>query len=147
MRGEVSECLANGSISNYDTTSLSYSSSKQGGLETDPLDNHGLHKASDVAFTSLPTMHLNEQALHAEVGSMNNQHIFPSDPSGGMCSKSCPVPIDCEQSIQSFTNKNVLSPYQDEGCAQRKYFTPHWSTEAVNEALEVSLRMLFCLDS
>lgn len=136
MRGEVSECLANGSISNYDTTSLSYSSSKQGGLETDPLDNHGLHKASDVAFTSLPTMHLNEQALRAEVGSMNNQHIFPSDPSGGMCSKSCPVPIDCEQSIQSFTNKNVLSPYQDEGCAQRKYFTPHWSTEAVNEALE-----------
>ncbi|CBI19050.3 unnamed protein product, partial [Vitis vinifera] len=136
MRGEVSECLANGSISNYDTTSMSYSSSKQGGLETDPLDNHGLHKASDVAFTSLPTMHLNEQALHAEVGSMNNQHIFPSDPSGGMCSKSCPVPIDCEQSIQSFTNKNVLSPYQDEGCAQRKYFTPHWSTEVVNEALE-----------
>ena len=67
---------------------------------------------------------------------MNSQRIFSSDPSGGMCFKSYPMLINCGQSIQSFANKNVLSPYQDEGSAQRNYFTPHWSTEAVNEALE-----------
>ena len=143
---EASECLENGGI-NYDTTSMSYSASKQHGSETNPLDNHGLHKASDVAFTSLPTMRLNEQTLNTEVESINNLHIFPSDPSRRMFSKSCPVPIDYQQSIQSVTNQNIPSPYQDEGCTPRRCFTPHWSIEAVNEALEVSLGMVFFLDS
>lgn len=141
MPVELSECFANGSISNYDVASMSNSSSKQDRIEANPSDSHGLHKASDVTFTSLPTMHLNEQEPLIEVGRMINHYIFLSD-QGRICSTSCPVPINCEQSFQSFTNKNVVSLYQDEGY-QRKCFTPHWSAEAVNEALEVSLSIVF----
>ncbi|KAK9271327.1 hypothetical protein L1049_026917 [Liquidambar formosana] len=136
IRAEGSECLGNGSGSNHVTSSIGYSSSKHNGVGSDPSSEHGVTKASDVAFNSMPTMHINEQVDLMEVGNTHSQHQFPSDLGGRTGSKSCPVPIACQEPIGSFTNKDFLPSQQIEGYAQSKYFAPHWSMEAVNEALE-----------
>lgn len=92
-----------------------------------------LSRASNIAFNSLPTMRVNEQAATQEGISMQNQHFFPSDFGDRMYSKSCPVTVTCEESIGSIGTKDSLLP------RQRNFFAPHWSSESVNEALEVSL--------
>lgn len=89
-----------------------------------------LSRASNIAFNSLPTMRVNEQAATQEGISMQNQHFFPSDFGDRMYSKSCPVTVTCEESIGSIGTKDSLLP------RQRNFFAPHWSSESVNEALE-----------
>uniref|UniRef100_A0A5B7BIX7 DIS3-like exonuclease 2 n=1 Tax=Davidia involucrata TaxID=16924 RepID=A0A5B7BIX7_DAVIN len=118
MRREASEFVGSGSTSNY------------------VISNEcRLPGASDVAFHSLPTMHINEQAGSHEGGTMQNQLMFQSDSAERTFSKSCPELIACEESVRSYANKDFLLSHQI--CnAQRKCFVPHWSMEAVNGALE-----------
>ncbi|KAF8411801.1 hypothetical protein HHK36_004360 [Tetracentron sinense] len=137
IHGDASECLGNGSSSDYVSLSMNTSSSKQFGLEVHASDDHGLTRASNVAFNSLPTMHVTGVAASVEVGSMQGQHVFPSDLDEKLFSKSCPEKICREVASGSFLNKEFLHSHQSEGCdMQRKYFAPHWSVEAVNEALK-----------
>ncbi|XP_028085092.1 DIS3-like exonuclease 2 isoform X1 [Camellia sinensis] len=89
-----------------------------------PSNMERLPKASNVAFNSLPTMDINEQEAPQE-GNMQNQQVFSADFGGRKFSKSCPETLVCEESMWSYANKDL-----------RKYFAPHWSVEAVNEALE-----------
>ncbi|CAL5427632.1 unnamed protein product [Camellia sinensis] len=90
--------------------------------------------ACDVAFNSLPTIHINEQIAPQEVRSMQNQLLFSSDSGGRMLLKSYPKTIACEESMGLYASKDFLMSQQT--CHQRKYFSPHWSVESVNEALE-----------
>ncbi|GFS29599.1 ribonuclease II/R family protein [Actinidia rufa] len=94
-----------------------------------------LPRACDVAFISLPTMHINEQAAPLEGRSMQNQQLNSSDYGGTMISKPCPETTACKESIGSYASKDCLLSHQI--CHQRKYFASHWSIESVNEALEV----------
>ena len=105
------------------------------------LNERHLPRASDVAFISLPTMHINEQAAPPEGRSMQNQQLNYSDYCGTMISKSCPEMTACNESIGSYASKDCLLSHQI--CHQRKYFASHWSIESVNEALEVSLPVCF----
>ncbi|CAN4123944.1 unnamed protein product [Withania somnifera] len=78
------------------------------------LDHEGskeisLPRGSNIAFTSLPTMRLNEQAEETE--SLPMQLTFSPRVGGQVHSGSCPDPI-------------------------RKYFSSHWPAEAVHKALE-----------
>ncbi|KAK8646902.1 hypothetical protein V6N13_120669 [Hibiscus sabdariffa] len=98
-------------------TSMNCSSSKQG-LEMASNEQTPV-RASDVGFTSMPTMHINERVS------------FGCDDTavdvGGIFSNSCPEPIAYAGS----------SPFhQFEGFARKKLFATHWPIEAVNEALE-----------
>ncbi|XP_028111426.1 inactive exonuclease DIS3L2-like [Camellia sinensis] len=90
--------------------------------------------ACNVAFNSLPTIHINEQIAPQEVRSMQNQLLFSSDSGGRMLLKSYPKTIACEESMGLYASKDFLMSQQT--CHQRKYFAPHWSVESVNEALE-----------
>lgn len=94
-----------------------------------------LPKASNVAFVSLPKMLMNGQVEMQEVGTENQR---TSQPSFGeqTFSKSCPEPCVSEAPMNSPLKKDVFLSNQIEYHAQRKVFTPHWSMEAVNEALE-----------
>lgn len=94
-----------------------------------PILNHegskefSMPRASNIAFTSLPTMRLNEPA--AETESLPVQLTFSPGVGGQVYSGSCPDPIAYgDQSITSYP--------------QRKYFSSHWPAEAVHKALEVS---------
>ncbi|KAA8538508.1 hypothetical protein F0562_028121 [Nyssa sinensis] len=91
--------------------------------------------ASNVAFYSLPTMHINEQAGLQEGGTMQNQLIFQSDSAEKTFSKSCPELIAREESVRSYANMDFFLSHRIHH-AQRKCFVPHWSMEAVNRALE-----------
>ncbi|XP_057486707.1 DIS3-like exonuclease 2 isoform X1 [Actinidia eriantha] len=93
-----------------------------------------LPRTCDVAFISLPTMHINEKAAPPEGRSMQNQQLNSSDYGGTMISKSCPETTACKESIGSYASKDCLLSHQI--CHQRKYFASHWSIESVNEALE-----------
>ncbi|CAL5338930.1 unnamed protein product [Camellia sinensis] len=93
-----------------------------------------LPRACNVAFNSLPTIHINEQIAPQEVRSMQNQLLFSSDSGGRMLLKSYPKTIACEESMGLYASKDFLMSQQT--CHQRKYFAPHWSVESVNEALE-----------
>lgn len=92
-----------------------------------PILNHegskefSMPRASNIAFTSLPTMCLNEPA--AETESLAVQLTFSPGVGGQVYSSSCPDPIGYgDQSITSYP--------------QRKYFSSHWPAEAVHKALE-----------
>ncbi|XP_004290840.1 PREDICTED: DIS3-like exonuclease 2 [Fragaria vesca subsp. vesca] len=128
VNGEASpECLVNGTMANHVTTSL-----MQHHLGMSPPCEQGLPKASDLAFSSLPTMHIVESL---DVQSPKNRCLLPPEFDGRMFAKSCPQPAACVGSPGFITNKG--SPLQLlNGYSQGKYFPPHWSMEDVNAALE-----------
>lgn len=87
-------------------------------------------RASNIAFTSLPTMHFNEQAAESE--SLPVQLTLSPGVGGQIYSGSCPDPI-------------VYGDPPITSYPQRKYFASHWPAEAVHKALEVSL--VTCLNT
>lgn len=99
-------------------------------------NGHGLTGVSDVAFYSMPTI-ISEQVDSMELLSLRNQCV--SDFGRRVFSQSCPEPLACGGLPGTFTNKDLFPVPHIEG-SQKKYFDPHWSTEAVNEALKVSLK-------
>lgn len=127
------ECLGSAKTANHATTSL-----KQQKLEAHSQNENITTKASNVAFKSLPTMHINDKANLEDVQILQNQNLQPSKPGGRILSKFCPDSIVCKESSESFMN-NVFPTKQMESCAQKKYFAPHWSLNDVNDAIEVSL--------
>lgn len=93
-------------------TSRSGSSSKQ----------HGPNKTITVSFNSLPPMHINDQGAKLDDG----MKVY---------SKSCPTPGMYGDSSGLYGDGDLIPPYL-EGCHRLKRFDPHWSPEAVKEALE-----------
>ncbi|CAN4119604.1 unnamed protein product [Withania somnifera] len=90
------------------------------------LDHEGskeisLPGGSNITFTSLPTMRLNEQAEETE--SLPMQLTFSPRVGGQVHSGSCPDPI-------------VYGDPPITSYPQRKYFSSHWPAEAVHKALE-----------
>ncbi|XP_050127219.1 DIS3-like exonuclease 2 isoform X2 [Malus sylvestris] len=128
IRGEVFECLANGSMPHHVNTSL-----KQLQLDMHSPYEHGMIKASNFAFNSLPTMHINEQVNHEDVQILVYQHSLQCDPSERVIANSCPKPLACRGSPAMFKD---FPPHNIESHARRKCFTSHWPIEAVNDALE-----------
>lgn len=82
-----------------------------------------LTRASNIAFTSLPAMRLNEPAADSE--SLPVQLTFSPGVGDQIHSGSCPNPI-------------VYGDPPMTSYPQRKYFSSHWPAEAVHKALEVS---------
>ncbi|XWS23785.1 hypothetical protein CRYUN_Cryun28dG0045200 [Craigia yunnanensis] len=107
-------------------TSSTSSSSKQGSEMTS--NEQTPDRASGVAFSFMPTMHINEQ-----VGSGCDDTAV--DVGGTTFSKSCPEPIAYVGSSEMCMD-GFLPFHQVEGFARKKLFTPYWPIEAVNEALE-----------
>ena len=95
-------------------TSRNGSSSKQ----------HGPNKTTNVSFNSLPTMHINDQGAKFGYG----MKVY---------SKSCPIPGMYGESSGLDVDGDFFPPYL-EGCNKQKRFDPHWSLDAIKEALEVS---------
>ncbi|WRX31149.1 Ribonuclease II/R - like 3 [Theobroma cacao] len=127
-RVESSDSLKNGDKTKSLTQSMSCSSSsKQQGLET-ALNEQTPGRASDFAFSSMPTMHINEQ-----VGSGCGD--ADDDVGGRTFSKSCPEPISLAGSSKVCI-EGFFPFHQVEGFARKELFAPYWPIEAVNEALE-----------
>lgn len=115
------------------TTAASLSSSlNQQGVNVCSPNEQGLSRASNVAFISMPPMHINEQ-----VEPVNLQNVQMHG--GGTDSKSFSEPTGCRGSSGTTNNKNKdsVASSQIGLYAQRNYFSPHWSIEAVEKALEV----------
>uniref|UniRef100_A0A7C9EB15 DIS3-like exonuclease 2 n=1 Tax=Opuntia streptacantha TaxID=393608 RepID=A0A7C9EB15_OPUST len=93
-------------------TSRNGSSSKQ----------HGPNKTTNVSFNSLPTMHINDQGAKFGYG----MKVY---------SKSCPIPGMYGESSGLDDDGDFFPPYL-EGCNKQKRFDPHWSLDAIKEALE-----------
>ncbi|KAL1170962.1 hypothetical protein V6Z11_A05G248000 [Gossypium hirsutum] len=104
-------------------SSMGYSSSKQG-LEMTSNEQ----TASNVGFSSMPTMHINER-----FGSACDDTAV--DVGGSTYSKSCPESIAYPGSSKLCTD-GFLPFHQFEGSSRKKLFAPYWPMEAVNEALE-----------
>ncbi|XVF36873.1 hypothetical protein REPUB_Repub19eG0096200 [Reevesia pubescens] len=125
-RGESSDSVKSKDKTKSLTSSMICSSSKEG-LEM-ASNEQTPNIASGVAFSSMPTMHLNEQ-----VGSGFDDTAV--DASGRTFSKSCSEPIAYAGSSKMCID-GFLPFHQAEGFARKKLFTPYWPREAVNEALE-----------
>jgi hypothetical protein len=134
---EASEYMGDGRTCNHVPASLSNSSSKQQGVYMHHPNEHGLTGVSDVAFYSMPSMHISEQVDSLELLSIPNQCV--SDFGRRVFSQSCPEPLACGGFPGTFTNKD-LCPFPHIEGSQNFFFDPHWSMEAVNEALKVSLK-------
>ncbi|XP_075648491.1 DIS3-like exonuclease 2 [Castanea sativa] len=153
LHGEAPECLGDVRTCNHVTASLSSSSTKQHVLDMRPPMDHGwdmhppnehaldlcpsieheLTRASDVGFSSMPTMHICEKANPMEEQNIPNQHV--SDFGHRVMSQSCPEPVFYRGSPGTSKNNYMFPSPHIEG-SQKKYFDPHWSMEAVNEALK-----------
>ncbi|XP_043712654.1 DIS3-like exonuclease 2 [Telopea speciosissima] len=131
---QESRCLSNNSTSNHVTLSMNVSSAQFYGLDVQTSHDNGLATASDVTFHSMPTMHINGETAAVELGSTQDEQLFPLT----VLSKSCPEPICNEGKNGSFSNEDFLYFHKNEGYAgmQRKIYPLHWSIEAVNEAIE-----------
>lgn len=121
LRGESSVSVGNGGKTRCYTSSMGCSSSKQLELDLHVLSEHGPTTVSRIAYSSMPTMHVNEQ----------QEDLVLSDLDGSMLAKSCTEPI-----VGGGPHGKLLPFHQFEGQAQSKIFAPYWSTETVNEALE-----------
>lgn len=89
-------------------------------------------RTSDIAFNSLPAMHLNNEVAPV-VGDAQNHQLFSSDIDGKIILKSCSKLIASEDPARSYP-RNGLMLLQNS--PQRKLFAPHWPIEVVNEALQ-----------
>ncbi|XP_019182219.1 PREDICTED: DIS3-like exonuclease 2 isoform X2 [Ipomoea nil] len=94
------------------------------------LREHQFPRASDVAFSSLPIVHLNEQTVKGYQG-LVGQEMISSSATGRVFSGSCPQPSLCNDA-----NGELMLSTPDNAFAQRKCFTRHWLTEDVDAALE-----------
>nr|KYP44583.1 DIS3-like exonuclease 2 [Cajanus cajan] len=92
-------------------------------------NEQGFSKASNVAFISMPPMHINEQVEHGDLR-------FVPMHGGGVESKSFSEPTGCRGSSGTNKNKDSVPCGQIGFCAQKNYFSPHWSVEAVEKASE-----------
>lgn len=133
IHGEVPEDSKNGGKAKISPSSMDHLSSKQSGSGMHNLNDHGVTRASNVAFVSMPSMHVYERPELDGTKRMDDQHGFPADFRGRMFSKSCPEPLACGSLPGTFANGEMLGV---EASALRRLFAPHWSIDAVNEALE-----------
>lgn len=139
ISGEQSQCSGSCSTINYVIPSEHYWLSGQNGCDNHDPKEYEQPKACEVAFSSLPAMHISEETSSSDVRTMQNQDVVPSDPGppgGKICSKSCPEPASCSNG--SFAYKVSLPRCEIEAYPQRKYFAPHWSMEFVTKALQES---------
>ncbi|KAJ6352780.1 hypothetical protein OIU76_001906 [Salix suchowensis] len=120
-RGESSLSVGNGGKTKCYTSSMGCSSSRRMELDANPTREHGPATASGIIYSSMPTMHANEQL----------KDVVSSGRGGSMLAKPCPEPI-----VGGGLNGKSLPFHQFEGPAQSKFFAPYWSMETVNEALE-----------
>ncbi|XP_017430485.1 DIS3-like exonuclease 2 isoform X4 [Vigna angularis] len=92
-------------------------------------NEQGLSNASNVAFTSMPPMHINEQVESVDL------RIVPVY-GGGIDSKSFSEPAGCRGSSGINKNKDTVPCSPIRICGQKCIFSPHLSLEAVEKALE-----------
>ncbi|CAK8537416.1 unnamed protein product [Lathyrus sativus] len=118
--------LKNG-MASQTSGSVSNSRKQQGVIALSP-NEQGLSEAPSVESISMPLIHFNDVDLQ------NKQIIHE----GGVVSKPFSEPISCL--VSSGTNKKKDSvPCSQFGFnGQINYFSPHWSIDAVEKALEVS---------
>lgn len=135
LHGEALKCMGDGGTCNDVNATPSRSSSSQLGLGIYHLNDDELTRES--AFCSMPTMHISQQADFMEAQGMSNH--CGSDIGRRVFSQSCPEPVTRGGSPGTFTDKDLFLFPHIEG-SQRKYFDPHWSMDAVDEALMVSLK-------
>ncbi|XP_021660042.2 DIS3-like exonuclease 2 isoform X2 [Hevea brasiliensis] len=124
-RGDLSNACGSG-VKTKSYASSMCSMSRQPELDAHALCEHGLTSVSNVAFNSMPTMHINEEV----------EHILPSDLGGQTFSKSCAEPIAGGVPLGRCMNKDLLPFYHFDDNSRGKIFAPHWSMEATNEAVE-----------
>ncbi|XP_058086128.1 DIS3-like exonuclease 2 isoform X2 [Magnolia sinica] len=140
--GHAPAWLGNGSSLQSVMLPAESSTSKKNEAEVNASDEQGPGRASNVLFTSLPTMHITGCLASAEPSNMRDWHPSPSDMERdflAVSSKSCPGPISYEKMSYNPPDKGFLSCHKHEeylDTLQKKYFVPHWSVEAVNEAIE-----------
>ncbi|XP_028757504.1 DIS3-like exonuclease 2 isoform X2 [Neltuma alba] len=123
-----SECSGNSRTPTHAAALSNDHSLKQQEIKICSPDEHGLSRASNVSFTSMPPVHFNERQMDP----LDLQNIQPNG--GGVCSKSCSEPVGLSA---TYKNKDLVPSGQTGTCVQRNYYSPHWSMEAVEKALEV----------
>ncbi|GMH00270.1 hypothetical protein Nepgr_002109 [Nepenthes gracilis] len=97
---------------------------------------HGPNKDSNVAFNSLPAMHIGDQTEKSDTGIK-------------ICSKSCPTPISFEESVSVHGSMDFVPFHLVKGYSQQKYFDPHWPLEVVNVGLQNGevFQATFCVNA
>ncbi|KAJ6335646.1 hypothetical protein OIU78_012295 [Salix suchowensis] len=121
LSGESSVPVGNGGKTRCYASSMGCSSSKQLEFDGHLLSEHEPTTVSRIAFSSMPTMLVNEQ----------QEDLLLSGPGGSMLAKSCPEPV-----VGGGPHGKLLPFHQFAGQAQSKIFAPYWSMDTVNEALE-----------
>lgn len=128
--GSINESQRELVVSKNLPASITNASSNQNGPEIF-FDENDSNRTTNVAFSSMPTMHINEE-MH--LGEMQMaQNLAVSGSGGRIFSKSCPEPVIYRRTSEACSSKDSQMGARN----QTGPFTPHWSTEAVNKELKV----------
>lgn len=131
----ATENLKIGSETKCSGTNMDCASAKQQGFEKHSPNDYGSPKASNIAFNSMPTMRINEEAQLVPVRNGKDQLVISVDAVDRMLSMSCPEPI-LQESSSGTCSYGLLRSQQLGASNKRKLFHPHWPIEAVADALE-----------
>ncbi|KAK9110689.1 hypothetical protein Sjap_018749 [Stephania japonica] len=136
LNGEASECLENGEAPSSVNTCSNLPSTQNYGTNICASSDQGLSRASDVAFSSLPSMRIYPEG-GAVLENIQVQHQFPPLEGTGF-SRSCPVPMYHEESTEAFSNEQKLPFLENDLSADygRRHFVPHWPLHVVDKAIE-----------
>lgn len=125
--------MDNGKSNNHVITPLKQSEPEIGPSEDDAV------VTLNVAYRPIPPMHVNGQRNSEDNRSLQNHTNGRSDPGGKPVWKPCSEAMTTQVPPSSHMNKDSPCHHRVEGHAQIRHFTSHWSIDAVNAALEVSL--------
>ncbi|KAF5206562.1 Dis3-like exonuclease [Thalictrum thalictroides] len=133
---EATECLGTECGSNNVSMSMSSSFSQKCGSDSHAMKDPGMATVCNGGFSSLPTMHIREEA--PELGSTKDQCQYPSVSKDNVFSRSCPEPIyhkDTNGSLPINMN-SICRKNQQDADMRKNYFDPYWSVDTVNEAIQ-----------
>lgn len=125
--GVSSECSGKNGTTTQTSGSVG-NSSKQPGVIVLPPNEQVLSEALNVGSISMP---LNDQVVPVD---LRNMHIQEE----GVVSKPFSEPDCCLGSSGTDKKKDSVPCRQIGVTGQRNYFSPYWSAEAVEKALDVS---------
>jgi DIS3-like exonuclease 2 len=90
----------------------------------------------DVAFISLPSMHVNERMLQQEFENSQNHQMILAENGGKVLLDELQKSNVCDASLISNSKRDNPLLHRSPCNLKKKHFATHWTTDSVTEALE-----------
>lgn len=96
-------------------------------------------RTSNPSSNCMPSVHVKGEVECTEGNGSENSRTFSCIAGGGNSTNLCPELVACRGSLEASSSLDIFPVDDRWQHDQNKFFAPHWPTEVVEEALEVSV--------